>query len=99
MLIILIRYTSSLEMIDMYIEEHREFLRRYYEKGVFIASGPREPRIGGVILARTMNQDELDMIIREDPFYREKLAAYSFVPFKPTMFLDEFEKLLHQNKE
>jgi uncharacterized protein YciI len=65
------------------LAEHREFLSRRYASGHFLLSGRKEPRSGGVILA-TGTRPEIEHIVKEDPFYREKIAEYEIVEFLST---------------
>ena len=51
MFIVSLNYLSSLDQVDSLLEEHIEFLKMQYEKKIFIASGRKIPRTGGVILA------------------------------------------------
>lgn len=85
MFLILLRYTKPLEQVDRLLDEHRAFLERQYAEGAFLLSGRKEPRTGGVILARAESQDEIERILKEDPFYRENVAEYSVIEFVPTM--------------
>ncbi|REE67342.1 uncharacterized protein YciI [Paenibacillus taihuensis] len=93
MFVVLLRYTGELERIDTFVEEHRTFLRKYYDAGRFIASGPMNPREGGVILAHAESKEQLSVIISEDPFYREQIATYEIIAFEPTMHRHEFEPI------
>ncbi len=43
-------------------------MKRYFEAGVFIAAGRKDPRIGGVIMAKDIDRSRLDTILAEDPF-------------------------------
>ena len=71
MYVIDIHYTASLERIDDALERHRAFLQPQFDKGIFIAAGPKVPREGGVILAARIDRDELDAILKTDPFVIE----------------------------
>ncbi len=93
MYIINLQYTKPLEEVDTLIDEHIEFLKRQYEKGVFIASGRKIPRTGGIILVRNISLEELDKIIAEDPFNIHGVAEYSMTQFTPTMMAVGFEGL------
>ncbi len=68
MFIVSLNYLSSLDQVDSLLEEHIEFLKMQYEKKIFIASGRKIPRTGGVILAKAKNKEELNAIIEQDPF-------------------------------
>jgi uncharacterized protein YciI len=76
MFILLLHYVQPLTAIEAHLEEHRRLLDRHYAAGHFLASGPQVPCTGGVILAKGLSREELDGVLAEDPFYRERLATY-----------------------
>lgn len=84
MFVIELKYKVSLYIIDKYIEEHRDFLDKYFALSLFISSGPKIPRTGGIILANFENKTELMKAIKEDPFYKNNLADYVITEYKPT---------------
>ena len=47
MYVIDIHYHASLERIDDALERHRAYLQPLFERGIFIAAGPKVPREGG----------------------------------------------------
>ena len=55
-----------------------------YRAGLFMVSGPREPRDGGVILARAGSIDELAAILAQDPFVVQGAATCEIIEFKAT---------------
>ncbi len=94
MYIVSLNYSKPLSEIDRFIPEHIEYLKAQYLKGVFLLSGPKSPRTGGVILARTKSRSELDEIIELDPFYREGLADYEVTEIFPNRSSQELSHLL-----
>lgn len=84
MFLLLSRYVKPVEEIDRVLPEHRAFLDRYYENGLFVVSGPQEPRSGGVILTRDATRDEIEAALAEDPFVREGVSAYEILEFRVT---------------
>ncbi len=76
MFIVSITYQRPLSEIDAYIEEHIAFLDHHYNTGTFLASGRKEPRTGGFILATAASKQTLETLLEDDPFKREQLAAY-----------------------
>ena len=90
MFAVILDYVKPLEEIDRLRAAHLAFLEAQYEKGHFIASGPRKPRTGGVILAKGMTRPELDSILAHDPFYQERVAAYSVIEFEATKHVEGF---------
>ncbi|KAB0465397.1 YciI family protein [Vibrio kanaloae] len=94
MFIVSLEYQVSLEEVDLFIPEHVEFLNKQYELGHFQLSGRKNPRTGGVILSTLSNREKLDMLLTEDPFYRENIAKYEVIEMLPAKASKEFEFLL-----
>lgn len=84
MFLLLSRYLKPVEEIDRVLTEHRAFLDRYYNSGVFIVSGPQEPRVGGVIITADVPRSVIDAALAEDPFVREGISEYEILEFKAT---------------
>jgi uncharacterized protein YciI len=85
MFIVSLTYTAPLEHIDAHLPAHREFLGEQYARGVFLMSGPKEPRIGGIIVAHAGSRAEVEDLVRQDPFHRAGIARYEITEFVPTM--------------
>ncbi|MHB8132480.1 MAG: YciI family protein, partial [Mobilitalea sp.] len=81
MFIITSKYLKSKDMVDQFLLEHRQFLDVYYNKGIFIASGRKATGDGGVILAKNSTKEEIEIILREDPFSREEISKYEVIEF------------------
>lgn len=88
MFIISLTYNVSLAVVEEYLEEHKQYLKRHYDKGQFLLSGRKKPRTGGVIIATVNDHDQLDKILSEDPFYQHGVADYEIIEFTPTMTSD-----------
>ncbi|MDT8911522.1 YciI family protein [Amycolatopsis sp. PS_44_ISF1] len=89
MFVVLLDYVAPTEEIDRALPDHREWLTKHYEQGRFLASGPRDPRVGGVLITRSMDRAELDAILAADPFSVRGLARYEVIGFSPTMTAPE----------
>ncbi len=85
MFVIDMQYVVPLTMVDAALEAHVAFLREQYERGLFLLSGRKVPRTGGVILARGVSRAELDAILETDPFKRQGLARYTVTEFVASM--------------
>jgi uncharacterized protein YciI len=84
MYLILVNYVKPLSVIDELLPAHRKFLEANYQSGVFLLSGPREPRNGGIIMAQAGSRWELAAILEQDPFVTEGAATYEIIEFKAT---------------
>ena len=94
MFIINLNYIVPLEQLDAHMTEHVKFLRKYYKMNVFVASGRKVPRTGGIILALANSKEEVDQIISEDPFYIHKLAEFSVTEFLTSQSHPDLKNLL-----
>ena len=89
MFIAILTYKKPLSEVDRFLAAHREYLARHYAAGDFIASGPQNPRVGGVIMMKADSREVFEDIIAEDPFHINGIADYQIVEFTPTMFIAE----------
>lgn len=96
MFIVSLTYIAELDKVDEHLAAHVDYLNRCYDAGVFLASGRKVPRNGGVILARAENRTALDTVLQQDPFYIHRLAAYDVTEFVPTKTAAELEFLREQ---
>jgi uncharacterized protein YciI len=81
MFIISLNYIVPLEELDQHMAAHVKYLKKYYEADVFIMSGRKVPRTGGIIIAQADSKEILEKIIAQDPFYRHKLAEFKITEF------------------
>lgn len=96
MFIIDLHYIVPLDKLDAHMADHVSYLQKYYKQNVFIASGRKVPRTGGIILALGKSKEEINEIIHEDPFYTHKLAEFTITEFLTSQYHPELKKLLAQ---
>lgn len=94
MFVVVLRYLVDLETILQNREDHLVYLKKYYDQGVFIVSGPQKPRTGGVIIAHAPSRDELWTILKEDPYCSRNLAEYQIFEFMTNHTSPDFANLL-----
>ncbi len=97
MLIIDITYKVDIDKIEKHLQKHIEFLDKYYKKEIFIFSGRKKPRTGGIILAQKKDNIEIENIIKEDPFYKNDLATYKITEFTITKNIEFLNDILKSN--
>lgn len=93
---IICRYRRPLSEIEAVTEAHRAYLRTLVERGVLVASGPLDPRSGGLWLVRVQDENplaELDALRDGDPFYQHGLANYELLPWKVMHGKEGFDQL------
>ena len=90
MFLLLLKYVKPLEQVDEFVPAHVEFLKACYERGLFVFSGPRIPRTGGIILANVDSLEAVWALIKQDPFYIHQIAEFEVIEFKPWMYEPRF---------
>jgi uncharacterized protein YciI len=85
-------YKVELAQIDAAMKSHVAWLKRHYAAGVFVVSGRKVPRDGGIILAAGHDRASIEAIVREDPFVANGLADYRLVEFRASQLADDMPK-------
>ncbi|MHB8579435.1 MAG: YciI family protein [Ignavibacteriaceae bacterium] len=89
--LVMINYTVPLEKIDAILSQHRMFLQEGYDNKTLLFSGPKNPRIGGIVAARAASIDVIKAFFNHDPYFINNFATYDFIEFNPVKhqnFLD-----------
>jgi uncharacterized protein YciI len=94
MFVVLINYLVELEEIEKYTQAHRDYLDMHYQSGQFLASGPKIPRTGGVIIAVGTDKTKLETILEQDPFSKAGVASYEVIEFSAVKSLDVIQQLI-----
>ena len=94
MFIINLNYIAPLAKIDALMKEHMVFLNACYREGLFLVSGRKIPRTGGVILAHGSSKEALESLMNNDPFVAEGLAEFSIIEFRASQSRPDLKKLL-----
>jgi len=84
MFVIASTYTRPFSRDEPVVSEHLAFVDRCYDDGKFVASGPRQPFTGGLIIAHGDSEDQVRALMQEDPFVRVGVAHYEFMHFRPS---------------
>lgn len=94
MLIAISTHKVGPEEREKLFDAHIKFLDGCYKKGILLASGPQSSKKGGVLVAKTKNEDELQALLQQDPFVINNITEYVIIDFIPTKFDPEFERFI-----
>jgi uncharacterized protein YciI len=97
MFIIDLHYIVPLDELDRHMAAHVKFLNKYYKKGLFVASGRKVPRTGGIILAIADDEQTVHQIMSEDPFTKHQLAEYTLTHFLTSQYHPDLKQVLNQH--
>jgi uncharacterized protein YciI len=96
MFIIELIYKAPLTDIDAHMAAHVVFLKKYYTSGNFLVSGRKIPRDGGIIVAVGKNRQQIEAIVKEDPFYQHELADFRIIEFRASQRADDIQKRMER---
>jgi uncharacterized protein YciI len=92
MFVIELVYKADLKEIDARMREHMAFLRKHYAAGTFLVSGRKIPRDGGIILALGKSREEIEAVMKQDPFCTHGLADVRVIEFRASQRADDIPK-------
>jgi uncharacterized protein YciI len=92
MFLIELTYKVPLTRIDASMKAHVVFLKKHYAAGRFLVSGRKIPRDGGIIVAVGKSRQEIETLIREDPFHQHGLADFRVIEFRASQRADDMPK-------
>jgi len=84
-------YKADLAAIDAQMRAHMAFLKKHYAAGTFVVSGRKIPRDGGIIIATGKSRQEIEAIVKEDPFMKLGLADFRIIEFRASQRADDIE--------
>lgn len=94
--IAIIRYRRPLEEVMAVTEQHRAYLRDIKDEGMLVASGPMDPRTGGILLLKVPDDDvvgTLDRIRDGDPYVTFGMAQYELIPWAVGIGKDDLDRI------
>ena len=94
MYLISLTYKVPTEEVDPHMENHISFLNDQYAKGIFLLSGRKIPRTGGIILAKCDSREKIEEIVRQDPFYQHRIVDIDIIEFNASTAAKGLESLL-----
>jgi uncharacterized protein YciI len=94
MFIVIVHYEKDLSIVDEYLQAHRDFLEQGFQKNYFLASGPQEPRTGGIILSQLRDKKILEDFLADDPFMQKGIAIYQIIAFTPVKYHQSIKDLI-----
>lgn len=92
MFILSLTYVKPTEAADTVMAPHMDWVKQGYDSGLFLASGRKVPRTGGVILAKG-ERAEIEAFVAADPFTVHGIADYDITEVALTTVIEGLEKL------
>ena len=97
MFVVELIYKADLKDIDAQMRAHMAFLKKHYAAGKFLISGRKIPRDGGIILALGGSRDEIEAIMKDDPFCKNGLAEFRVIEFRASQRAADIPKRVERS--
>ena len=70
------------EKLKVIMDEHEDVIRKGFESGWILLSGPKAHTRGGFVIARGSSVEELEKVFSADPFTLTGVASFRITEFK-----------------
>lgn len=86
-----ITFKVPLEKIEPIVPAHRAHLQIGYDQSLLLCSGPQNPRVGGILIAKAESLEALQAFCTKDPYIVNAVADYRYIEFNPVKRQPAFE--------
>jgi uncharacterized protein YciI len=93
MFMLIVNYTKPEEEVSKHKETHSIWVKKYIDQGIFLLAGPNKNKLGGAILAKSLDEDMLNKILSEDSYVKAEVAEYQIIQFDCKASTSELEFL------
>ncbi|MFC6066250.1 YciI family protein [Streptomyces ochraceiscleroticus] len=84
MFVLELTYTAPLDRVEAALDQHVAWVEQHFAAGHFLASGRKQPRDDGVIIASVDDRATAEKITQEDPFVTAGVCEYRITEFIAT---------------
>jgi uncharacterized protein YciI len=83
MYIVLLKFSANRSQANLLMEDHKAWLKRGFDDGVFLLAGSLEPDLGGGILAHNTALTDLQSRVNADPFVAQDVVKAEIYELDP----------------
>jgi uncharacterized protein YciI len=84
MFIVLLKFSGNKGRANQFMEEHKEWIKRGFDDGVFLLVGSLQPGLGGGIVAHNTSLSDLQGRVNDDPFVAEDVVCAEILEITPS---------------
>lgn len=81
MYVLNVSYSQSPIKVEPYISAHSAWVRQHLDEGTFLFAGRKKSGSGGVILVKSIPQQELQTLLSKDSYTQAEVATYQILEF------------------
>ncbi|MRW94717.1 hypothetical protein GJ699_32615 [Duganella sp. FT80W] len=93
--IVFLQFTERKSEAGKFMQGHKDWIQRGFDAGCFLLTGSLQPQTGGVILADRISREELNQLIKQDPFVEQGIVTPEIVELAPSRVDTRLDFLLN----
>jgi len=94
MFLIQLRFSTNKANAGQFMDGHNAWLKDGFAKGTFLLAGTIQPKLGGAVLAHNATLEQIQEIVKQDPFVAEGVVAAEIIEITPSKVVPQLEFLL-----
>lgn len=97
MFIVLLKFSENKKLASDFMEDHRSWIKKGLDDGIFLLVGSLQPNQGGGILASNTTPSEIELRVKEDPFVVQNIVTYEILEITPSMADERLQFLMNKD--
>jgi uncharacterized protein YciI len=94
MFLIQLLFSTNKANTGQFMDGHNAWLKEGFAKGTFLLAGTIQPKLGGAILAHNVTLEQVQEIVKQDPFVVEGVVAAEILEITPSKAVPQLEFLM-----
>lgn len=94
MFVVLLKFAGNRGKAGQFLEEHKKWLQRGFDDGIFLLAGNLQPSLGGGIVAHNSSLPDLQERVNADPFVAEGIVSAEILEISPSRVDDRLKSVL-----
>ena len=84
MFMVLLKFSAQKGHAGRFMDDHKDWIKRGFDDGVFLVAGSLQPNLGGGIIAHNTSLPELESRVNDDPFVAEDVVRAEILEITPS---------------
>ena len=83
MFVVLLKFSENKSQASQFMDDHRAWIQRGFDEGVFLLAGSLNAQQGGGIIAHGTTMAELEQRVDDDPFVAQNIVKAEILEIEP----------------
>ncbi|MPZ40512.1 MAG: hypothetical protein GEU95_21170 [Rhizobiales bacterium] len=94
MFIVLLKFSNNKGQAGQFVEDHKNWIKRGFDDGVFLLVGNLQPNLGGGIVAHNTSLADLQSRVNVDPFVAQNVVSAEILEITPSRADERLKSIL-----